>query len=149
MAQNCCFILTAHALFICFSERLSSLCTQALAEQAHTDESSDFVGYVLRTIQVLKFVIAWTSLDNEIGGKSWKTEYIEAACMHTNADLYRQRNLVGEGTVRYKELDKKVKKILKAFRKEHAGIIAARKDLLLLYRTVSVLLTRSLLLTSG
>ncbi|KAG5653007.1 hypothetical protein H0H81_002699 [Sphagnurus paluster] len=98
---------------------------QFLHSQWVGETTSSFVGYVLRTVQVLKFTIAWTGLDGKAGGKAWKSEYIEAACKLTHADVYQQCKLAGNQTAHYKKLDKKVKELLKVFWKSHSHDVEA------------------------
>jgi hypothetical protein len=113
---------------------------QALDIQASTSSACLFVAYVLRTIQALKFTITWNALGDQPGGKKHKSEYINAACMHSNQDLYRQRDLHAQSSAHYKKINSKINTRLKSFRREHSRVISVRKDLLCLYQHVSHIL---------
>ncbi|KAG6826717.1 hypothetical protein H0H92_014730 [Tricholoma furcatifolium] len=122
------------------------LYTEQILETLSIAHSANaFVCYVLRTIQILKFTITWTSRDTKPGGKSWKHDHIEEAFKHAERQLLAQCAAVGNQSARYQALNKQIQRCRKSYHNAHGKIISSRKDLLWLYRTfgATVLLDRA------
>ncbi|KAJ7493390.1 hypothetical protein B0H11DRAFT_2228166 [Mycena galericulata] len=66
----------------------------SLSLQPALDKGVQFVDYVLRTIELLKFIRLWTSRDEE---RKWKSTYLDNACRNDNEPLYLERDAASPG----------------------------------------------------
>ncbi|KAJ6453648.1 hypothetical protein C8R47DRAFT_1228949 [Mycena vitilis] len=102
-----------------------------LAQKHGMDQGVFFVDFVLRQIEILKFICTWVAPDSQ---KGWKTRYLNAAFEHDYADLVSGAAKEGAGSQAKAESDTKVEKARAKFRKDHGKAILERKNLALLYQ---------------
>ncbi|KAG6911021.1 hypothetical protein DXG01_005436 [Tephrocybe rancida] len=107
---------------------------KTLSSMAVTDRASIYVAYVLRTVQLLKFTMAWKRVEGQARGKVWRSDYIEAAFKVSHADLHGRLQGLGNRSAEYKKLLKEYNSQLKAYRKGHSRVMVGRKDLYHLYQ---------------
>ncbi|KAG6883923.1 hypothetical protein C0993_002815 [Termitomyces sp. T159_Od127] len=112
---------------------------QVLASLSTSQSGNNFVGYVLRTIQTLKFSIQWSDLNQQPRGKTIKSQYIIGAFNLEHQELYEKVSELysknKQNNHEYKTLKKEYDRKLEKFRKDHARIIYIRKAILTLYQT--------------
>lgn len=97
---------------------------------------SRWISYVLRAIEMVKFMKRWVALDDSHSGKDIKTKYIRGAFEHDNAPLFADRENLPLESKRRATADRKIAEALKAYSKKHTEIIEARRLLYLVYRKV-------------
>ncbi|KAJ7641262.1 hypothetical protein FB45DRAFT_1000020 [Roridomyces roridus] len=102
-----------------------------LSNAPNLDKAVFFVDYVIRTIDVLKFVHLWKSHHSD---KSWKTRYLNAACRHEHAELHARRNACPAGSPDRLELDADLTKAEKKFHNQHSRLLKRRKEVAKLYQ---------------
>ncbi|KAG6908235.1 hypothetical protein DXG01_005628 [Tephrocybe rancida] len=90
---------------------------QILDAHAMAQSGHEFVGY----------------LDDEPGGKTLKTEYLDAAFIHSGTDLFSRGATPGNKSTEYKNINKKLDRLGKTWRTAHSKFVTARRDPLRLY----------------
>ncbi|KAJ7918308.1 hypothetical protein B0H13DRAFT_2321475 [Mycena leptocephala] len=101
-----------------------------LSLQPALDQGVFFVDFVLRTIDILKFIWNWVNLSKK---KKWKTEYLDAAFQHDFSELHHKRDIAPAGSQQRCDLDKEIKDSCKKWRRNHGHAIKERKNLALMY----------------
>ncbi len=48
------------------------------------------VDYVIRSVELVRFMKIWTENENKTGKNTWKGKYLTAACKDANPELYRR-----------------------------------------------------------
>ncbi|KAJ7437134.1 hypothetical protein B0H11DRAFT_2294558 [Mycena galericulata] len=81
---------------------------QSLSLQPALDKGVQFVDYVLRTIELLKFIRLWTSRDED---RKWKSTYLDNACRIDNEPLYLEREAASPGTPARAALDSQIEQL--------------------------------------
>ncbi|KAK7063967.1 hypothetical protein R3P38DRAFT_3164959 [Favolaschia claudopus] len=102
-----------------------------LALKAEMDNSVFFVDYVLRQIQILKFVILWTAHDDQ---RKWKTDYLNAAFELDFRQLHEERNRAPVDSQLRADKTVTLKTQMARYKKDYARVIKQRRDVLALYR---------------
>jgi hypothetical protein len=106
---------------------------KALTGGQSGDKLTAYIHFVIRSVDSLKFILAWNSRTKRRGGKKWKTEYREAAFLQQcEADIAKLRR-----TLNGDNLERRVSKLKKTFVGKHEKLITSRNHLLKLYNTVS------------
>ncbi|KAK0243784.1 hypothetical protein EDD85DRAFT_173451 [Armillaria nabsnona] len=102
-----------------------------LESQSSVMSSESLLEYIIRTIEMFKFVWIWEE-DTGEGSRGWKSEFIEKLCWKKHPEQYsRWESATGEA----KEKEEKVVKgILTKFRKDHSRMMTSKKQLLKLYK---------------
>ncbi|KAJ7825533.1 hypothetical protein B0H13DRAFT_2442315 [Mycena leptocephala] len=103
---------------------------QVLSIKDGLDRSVFFVDFVLRQIEILKFIWTWTARDDD---KKWKTLYLQAAFQIDFENLHRQHASARAGSQEKAEIQDEIDSAFKKFKKDHANVIKERKNLALLY----------------
>ncbi|KAK0457416.1 uncharacterized protein EV420DRAFT_1643758 [Desarmillaria tabescens] len=101
-----------------------------LESQSSVMSSESLLEYVIRTIEMFKFLAIWEETGD--GSRAWKTEFIEKQCWKKHPEQYARWESA-DGEAKEKE-EKAVKTILGKFRKDHSRMMTSKKQLLKLYR---------------
>lgn len=97
------------------------------------------VDYVVRSIELVRFMKIWTENENKTGKKTWKGKYLTAACKDTNPELYRRLDAaIGDERDKIKD---EIAETVKRFKEGHQRVLKARKPLVMLYDHASNNLT--------
>jgi hypothetical protein len=111
------------------------LIDRALEGVAALDQTEDYLHYVVRAIENLRFIIHWNTQTQTRRGKTWKTEYRKQLFEDQHADTLAplRERFIGQ------YLTAQVKQLWTPFKRMHEKVITRRYQLMHLYYTVSVL----------
>jgi hypothetical protein len=99
------------------------------------DQTEDYLHYVVRAVENLRFIIRWNTQAQARGGKAWKTNYRQQLFedqLATELTLLRER-FMGQ------HLAAQIKKLWGQFNWRHEKVITGRNQPMHLYYTVSIL----------
>jgi hypothetical protein len=99
-------------------------------ETSNDDKLKEYIRFVIRSINALKFAVEWKAKSSEPGGKAWKKEYRVRLYEMTLKKRETGFEILGEAARKEK------KKQFQQFVRRHEKVITARNQLLTLYRTV-------------
>ncbi|KAG6818733.1 hypothetical protein H0H93_002303 [Arthromyces matolae] len=103
----------------------------SIAALVNTGQSTSYLGFVFRTIWIIRFMSIWEPLASEERGRTWKTNYITAAFRYQHTALANEFDKDQQNSVLQKDYNNQLKK----FRSEHGRIVGARSAIYKLYKT--------------